>query len=215
MMPHGSFALFGQWNWWLPGPLAKILPARPAAIPRTPPAGPSTRDQGARWHAGAGDRRERPTEWRAGVSTSERQGRTRVRPLAGLRQAPPPPGPYGALVRPIAAATCDLDRPLALGATMFPLPLHLGHECVAEVLAVGDQVTGVQTGQRVVVPFQISCGACGPCAAGLTGSCSAVPPISMYGFGLGGGHWGGAFSDQLAVPYADAMLVPLPAGEIG
>jgi alcohol dehydrogenase len=34
----------------------------------------------------------------------------------------------------------------------------------------------------------------------------------MYGFGFGGGHWGGAFSEQLAVPFADAMLVPLPAG---
>jgi len=31
----------------------------------------------------------------------------------------------------------------------------------------------------------------------------------MYGFGVGGGHWGGALSDQLTVPYADAMLVPL------
>jgi alcohol dehydrogenase len=34
----------------------------------------------------------------------------------------------------------------------------------------------------------------------------------MYGFGVGGGHWGGAVSDELSVPYADAMLVPLPAG---
>lgn len=34
----------------------------------------------------------------------------------------------------------------------------------------------------------------------------------MYGFGVGGGHWGGVLSDQLAVPYADAMLVPLPDG---
>jgi alcohol dehydrogenase len=34
----------------------------------------------------------------------------------------------------------------------------------------------------------------------------------MYGFGLAGGHWGGAFSDRLAVPYADAMLVALPDG---
>jgi alcohol dehydrogenase len=33
----------------------------------------------------------------------------------------------------------------------------------------------------------------------------------MYGFGVAGGHWGGALSDQLAVPYADAMPVPLPA----
>ena len=50
-----AVALFGRWNWWLPGPLARIFPARPAAAPQiTPPAGPSTRDQSSRWHAGAG-----------------------------------------------------------------------------------------------------------------------------------------------------------------
>lgn len=126
--------------------------------------------------------------------------------------APPPPGPEGAIVHPIAMATCDLDRLLALGATPFLLPLHFGHECVAEVLAVGESVATVRPGDRVVVPFQISCGDCRACRAGFTGNCEHVPPISMYGFGLGGGHWGGAMSDQLAVPYADAMLVPLPDG---
>ncbi len=126
--------------------------------------------------------------------------------------APPLPGPHGAVVHPIAAATCDLDCGLVLGATQFPLPLHLGHECVAEVLAVGEQVGTVRVGDRVVVPFQINCGECRACAEGFTGNCTSVPPASMYGFGLTGGHWGGAFSDQLAVPYADAMLVPLPAG---
>jgi len=34
----------------------------------------------------------------------------------------------------------------------------------------------------------------------------------MYGFGVTGGHWGGALSDELAVPFADGMLVPLPVG---
>jgi alcohol dehydrogenase len=34
----------------------------------------------------------------------------------------------------------------------------------------------------------------------------------MYGFGITGGHWGGAVSEQLLVPFADAMLVPLPEG---
>jgi alcohol dehydrogenase len=34
----------------------------------------------------------------------------------------------------------------------------------------------------------------------------------MYGFGVGGGHWGGAVCDELAVPYADGMLVALPRG---
>jgi alcohol dehydrogenase len=125
---------------------------------------------------------------------------------------PPPAGPQGAIVHPIAAATCDLDRLLALGRTPFPLPLHFGHECVAEVVSVGERVNTVRPGERVVVPFQISCGNCGPCRLGYTGNCASVPPVSMYGFGVGGGHWGGVLSDQLAVPYADAMLVPLPAG---
>ena len=76
---------------------------------------------------------------------------------------------------------------------------------------MGEQVATVKPGQRVVVPFQISCGECPPCRAGLTGSCASVPPVSMYGFGLAGGHWGGAFADRLTVPYADAMLVALPS----
>lgn len=125
--------------------------------------------------------------------------------------APPPPRSLAAIVRPLAVATCDLDRPLALGRTPFPLPLHFGHECVAEVVAVGDEVSTIEVGERVVVPFQISCGTCDRCTIGLTANCACVPPISMYGFGVGGGHWGGVVADQIAVPFADGMLVPLPA----
>ncbi|MBF6369610.1 alcohol dehydrogenase catalytic domain-containing protein [Nocardia puris] len=135
-------------------------------------------------------------------------GRLRWRDVARPRL----PGPGAALVHPIAAATCDLDRPMALGRTPFPLPMHFGHECVAEVVEIGEEVTTVRPGDRVVVPFQINCGTCGPCTSGLTANCVGVPPISMFGFGLTGGHWGGTFSDLLAVPFADAMLVPLPDG---
>jgi alcohol dehydrogenase len=158
---------------------------------------------------------------RDGIAQRRRSTRPRMRALAlapgaKLRwrevPAPPPPGPDAALVHPIATATCDLDRALALGATPFVLPLHFGHECVAEVVAVGERVAAVRPGERVVVPFQISCGTCRPCRAGFTSNCASVPPISMYGFGVGGGHWGGALSDLLAVPYAEAMLVPLPDG---
>ena len=156
---------------------------------------------------------------RDGVRERLRPSRPTMRALSAapggrLRWASAPtprlPGARGAIVHPIAAATCDLDCALALGATQFPLPLHLGHECVAEVLAVGEQVATVRVGDRVIVPFQINCGTCAPCLEGRTGNCASVPPASMYGFGLTGGHWGGAFSDELAVPYADAMLVPLP-----
>jgi alcohol dehydrogenase len=135
-------------------------------------------------------------------------GRVQWRSIPAPRQ----PGPGGAIVRPIVAATCDMDCPIMLGTTQIPLPLHVGHECVAEVLQIGERVQTVRPGDRVIVPFQISCGACPPCLAGRTASCASVPPVSMYGFGFAGGHWGGAYADELAVPYADAMLVPLPSG---
>ena len=120
------------------------------------------------------------------------------------------PAPGAAVVRPIAMATCDLDRPLALGHTAFPTPLQLGHECVAEVVSVGDGVRGVAVGDRVVVPFQVSCGGCPACRSGHSGNCRSVPPLSMYGFGLAGGAWGGVLADLVSVQFADAMLVPLP-----
>jgi len=155
------------------------------------------------------------------VSQRLRPSRRRMRALvaapgARLRwrsvPAPPPPGPDGAVVHPIAASTCDIDCPLVLGRTQLALPLQLGHECVAEVLSVGERVSSVEPGDRVIVPFEINCGSCPPCLAGRTGSCLAVPPLSAYGMGLATGHFGGAFSDELAVPFADAMLVALPEG---
>jgi alcohol dehydrogenase len=112
-----------------------------------------------------------------------------------------------ALVRPLVVGRCDLDRPMILGETPFPLPIHLGHECVAEVI---EGPPGFTAGDRVIVPFQISCGTCERCRRGLTGSCETVPPLSMYGFGAVGGEWGGTLSDIVLVPYAQAMLVGLP-----
>lgn len=115
-----------------------------------------------------------------------------------------------ALVRPLAVATCDLDQPMIFGHAPFPTPIALGHECVAEVVAVGKGVRGAKVGDRVVVPFQVSCGTCTPCDRDLTGDCASVPKLSMYGFGAFGGHRGGFLSDLVLVPFADAMLVPVP-----
>jgi threonine dehydrogenase-like Zn-dependent dehydrogenase len=118
-----------------------------------------------------------------------------------------------AIVRPVAVATCDLDVAALQG--RFPLngPYPFGHEGVAEVLAIGDEVRSVVPGDLVVVPFQISCGACEPCLRGHTGNCLAQPPMSTYGLGeMGGLAWGGFLADAVHVPHADAMLVPVPPG---
>jgi threonine dehydrogenase-like Zn-dependent dehydrogenase len=114
-----------------------------------------------------------------------------------------------AIVRPLAVATCDLDQPMIFGQTPFQFPIELGHECVAEVIEAPERYS---PGDRVVVPFQISCGTCERCRQGMTGNCATVPPLSMYGFGALGGRWGGMLSDLALVPYAEAMLVPLPEG---
>lgn len=117
-----------------------------------------------------------------------------------------------AIVRPLTVARCDLDVYIARGVVPLPGPFAFGHECIAEVVAAGP-AAGVVPGQRVVVPFQLSCGRCGACRRGFTGSCEAYPPLANYG--LGGGartDYGGALADLMHVAFADHMLVPLPVG---
>jgi threonine dehydrogenase-like Zn-dependent dehydrogenase len=123
-----------------------------------------------------------------------------------------PPGPAGAVVRPLAVARCDLDLPMAM-AGLFPGPFALGHETVAEVVAIGDQVRLRKPGDRVLVPFQVSCGTCPACTDERFGGCQTFRARvgAAFGFGEAGGGFGGAVSDLLAVPAADHLLVPAPS----
>ena len=122
-------------------------------------------------------------------------------------------GPEQAIVRPVAVATCDIDVGVLTGAYPLAGPYPFGHEAVAEVVEVGPDVRAVRPGDRVIVPFQISCGRCAPCRAGRTGNCASHPVMSTYGLGtMGGLEWGGLLADLALVPHADAMLVPLPDG---
>lgn len=148
--------------------------------------------------------------------------------------APRLESPLEALVRPFAVAKCDLDHAMlanrmgvklragrAFGIVdpdferyfggLFDTPLPFGHECVAEVTDIGDKVVGVQVGDVVSVPFQISCGTCTHCSEDHTSICSSVPPVAVYGFGRHK-QFGGAMCDLLKVPFADGMLVKLHEG---
>lgn len=118
-----------------------------------------------------------------------------------------------AIVRPLAVACCDLDVGVAQGVLPMPPGHPVGHEGLAEVVAVGDDVTTVRVGDRVVVPFQINCGQCSACRRGVTGSCASLPLMAMYGMApLAGLDGGGFMADLVMVPFADAMLLPVPAG---
>src|ERR1700748_1857499 len=99
------------------------------------------------------------------------------------REAPAPAleSDAAALVRPLAVATCDLDAMIVQGISPFQPPFPIGHECVAEVVEVGDAVEGLAPGTRVSVPFQTSCGECANCRRGRSSNCAAVPMMSTYG----------------------------------
>ena len=121
--------------------------------------------------------------------------------------------PEQAIVRPTLVACCDLDVAVAEGRLPMPPGHAVGHEGIGEVVAVGDGVRSVAPGDQVVIPFQLSCGQCRECRRGVTGSCGALPLMAMYGMApLAGLDGGGFMADLVHVPYADAMLVPMPRG---
>lgn len=117
-----------------------------------------------------------------------------------------------AIVRPLTVARCDLDLYITLGLVRYPGPFAFGHETIAEVVEVGDDVP-FAPGDRVAVPFQLSCGRCGTCRRGLTNSCEAFPFAAAYGLKpTSKTEFGGALSDLMYVPFADHMLLRLPQG---
>ena len=152
--------------------------------------------------------------------------------------APTLQDPGDAIVRPFVAGRCDGDtlpihravsRAMQLGMRIglvdpivgticghipFQGPFAIGHECVAQVVEVGDDVTGLHPGQVVVVPWAVSCGSCPRCRRGLTAKCSTTrtSTLAAFGFGPASGPWGGMIADRIRVPFADHMLVPVPDG---
>jgi alcohol dehydrogenase len=100
----------------------------------------------------------------------------------------------------------------------FRGPFGIGHECVAQVTAVGDGVRSLRVGDTVVVPWSVSCGECRECRQGITAKCSTTrrkspgKALAAFGFGPSCGSWGGVITDSLRVPYADRMLTKVPTG---
>lgn len=116
-----------------------------------------------------------------------------------------------ALVRPLAATTCDLDHEVIAGKTPFSNvgPFSLGHECVGTVVEVGPDCTTVAVGDVVGVAWHIACGTCPQCELGHPARC-VHHGDAQYGLPVNG-LWGGTFSELIRVPYADYNLASLPA----
>jgi S-(hydroxymethyl)glutathione dehydrogenase/alcohol dehydrogenase len=85
------------------------------------------------------------------------------KPLSVEEVTPNPPGPREALVSVKASGVCHSDLSVINGTLPFPPPCILGHEGTGIVEEVGEQVTGLKKGDRVVAAFVPACGSCWQC----------------------------------------------------
>ena len=124
--------------------------------------------------------------------------------------------PTDAIVRITSSAICGSDLHMFDGRTTVQPGTVFGHEPLGVVREVGAAVTRVRPGDRVVMPFNISCGTCFNCKRGYTAACLNVNPTQhggAYGYVRMGPYRGGQ-AELLRVPFADSNCLALP-GEPG
>src|SRR5205807_1505314 len=134
--------------------------------------------------------------------------------------------PRDAIVRITTTAICGSDLHLYDGyiPTMQSGDI-LGHEFMGEVVDLGRDITNLKVGDRVVVPFTISCGRCFFCEKDLWSCCDNSNPnagmaemmsghsgAGLFGYShLYGGYAGGQ-AEYARVPFADVGPLKIPAG---
>ncbi|HTG48415.1 MAG TPA: alcohol dehydrogenase catalytic domain-containing protein [Actinomycetota bacterium] len=130
-------------------------------------------------------------------------GRVRVAevPDATLRE------PGDAVVRVTRSAICGSDLHFLHGKAPIEPGEVLGHEAVGVVEALGADVRNFRPGDRVVVAFDIACGACWFCERGQTSLCE---DFRNLGAGAFGGGLPGAQADLVTIPVADVNLLAVP-----
>ncbi|MFN0107765.1 MAG: formaldehyde dehydrogenase, glutathione-independent [Blastocatellia bacterium] len=119
---------------------------------------------------------------------------------------------HGVILKVVSTNICGSDQHMVRGRTTAPEGLVLGHEITGEVIEAGRDVEFIKVGDLVSVPFNIACGRCRNCKAGLTGVCLSVNPArpgAAYGY-VDMGGWIGGQAEYVMVPYADFNLLKFP-----
>jgi len=134
--------------------------------------------------------------------------------------------PRDAIVKVTLAAICGSDLHLYNG--LVPTMMKgdiLGHEFMGEVVEVGSAVKNLRAGDRVVVPFPISCGSCFFCERKLFSLCEntnlnawmaekmwGYSPAGVYGYSHMLGGYAGGQAEYVRVPFADVGPLKIPPG---
>ena len=131
----------------------------------------------------------------------------KARPGPGLELADvpePTAGPGDVVIEVKRAAICGTDLHIYewddWAASTITTPVTIGHEFMGIAVEVGDQVKGVEVGDRIAGEGHITCGVCRNCRAGKGHLCR-----STIGVGI---HRDGGFADRVALPASNAYNVP-------
>ncbi|CAN7546609.1 zinc-dependent alcohol dehydrogenase [Brucella pseudogrignonensis] len=131
-----------------------------------------------------------------------------------------------AIIKVTSCAICGSDLHLYGG---FVPGMHagdiMGHETMGEVVEVGKGSRKLKVGDRIVVPFTISCGGCRMCSRGLFSLCErsnpkaalqaeqiGYPTAGLFGYSELYGRFPGGQAQYLRVPFADVGSVVIPDG---
>jgi S-(hydroxymethyl)glutathione dehydrogenase / alcohol dehydrogenase len=124
------------------------------------------------------------------------------------------PGPGEVRIKIRAAGVCHSDLSARNGGLPQPVPAILGHEASGDIVAVGEGVTDLSVGDRVIANWLPSCGACAACLRHEPYLCTYhvmmayIQPRFLLGetpvFGLAGT---GAFAEEMVVPAAGAVKI--------
>ncbi|MFE7384251.1 zinc-dependent alcohol dehydrogenase [Streptomyces zhihengii] len=127
--------------------------------------------------------------------------------------------PADVIVKITTTGLCGSDLHLyeLLGAYLDPGDI-LGHEPMGVVEETGPEVTSLAPGDRVVVPFNVSCGTCRMCGEGLYSQCETTQVTaygkgaSLFGYTKMYGQVPGGQAEYLRVPFGDHLPVKVPHG---
>ncbi|TCN26859.1 zinc-dependent alcohol dehydrogenase [Mesobacillus foraminis] len=121
------------------------------------------------------------------------------------------------IVRITSTAICGSDLHIYLGAMPTRPGYVIGHEPMGIVEEVGPEVTKVKKGDRVVLPFNISCGHCFYCQHDMESQCDNSNPNKeladtggYFGFTERYGNYPGGQAELLRVPYGNFMPFVIP-----
>ncbi|KAI0167895.1 hypothetical protein BJ166DRAFT_496169 [Pestalotiopsis sp. NC0098] len=123
--------------------------------------------------------------------------------------------PDDIIVKVTTAAICGSDLHMYEGRTAAEPGITFGHENMGIVEELGEGVTLLKKGDRIVMPFNVADGRCRNCEEGKTAFCTGVNPGfagGAYGY-VAMGPFRGGQAQYLRVPYADFNALKLPPGK--